>query len=167
MEVQQVLNERLAGLTLGEIKNSISERMSDVTNQGRLVKLIINSKDKIWTEHNAEDINIVGADKLVRQPEFSDLMKVSQLVKIIEDGSTLTDFFSNIINDGLVITIGAENKLNEIINCSMVTSNYKIGNVTGTIGIVGPTRMEYDKLVSIVDYTAKTITEVLSGIDNN
>lgn len=163
-EVEQVLNERLSGLTLGQIKDSISQRLSDVSGKGRLVKLIINSKDKIWTEYHAEDIHIVGTDNLVNQPEFSDLMKVSQLVKIIEDGSTLSEFLSSAIDDGLIITIGAENKLKEIINCSMVTSNYRIGKITGTIGIIGPTRMEYDKLVSVVDYTARSITEALSGI---
>lgn len=166
-EVEQVLNERLSGLSLGQIKNTISDRLADVTGQGRLIKVIINSKDKIWREQSADDIHIAGADNLVLKPEFSDLMRVSQLVKIIEDGSALSDFLSNAIEEGLIITIGAENKLKEIINCSMVTSNYRFGNITGTIGIVGPTRMEYNKLVSIVDYTAKTISDVLSGIKSN
>jgi heat-inducible transcriptional repressor len=51
------------------------------------------------------------------------------------------------------------------MDCSLVTSSYRVGNVTGSIGIIGPTRMPYRKLVSIVEYTARTISEVLSGMD--
>lgn len=164
-EVELVLNERLAGLTLGEIKGTITKRLADVSGHGKLIKLIIDSKDKIWTEGRTEDLHIAGADHLVQQPEFSDLRKVSELIKMIEDGRVLTDFLSQAIEEGLIITIGRENKFKEVMNCSLVTSKYKVGKVSGTIGIIGPTRMDYSKLVSVVEYTARTITEVLSGMD--
>lgn len=164
-EVELVLNERLAGLTLGEIKGTITKRLADVSGHGKLIKLIIDSKDKIWTEGRTEDLHIAGADHLVQQPEFSDLRKVSELIKMIEDGRVLTDFLSQAIEEGLIITIGKENKFKEVMNCSLVTSKYKVGKVSGTIGIIGPTRMDYSKLVSVVEYTARTITEVLSGMD--
>jgi len=163
-EVESVLNERLSGLTLGQIKKSLSKRLADVAGNGKLIKLIINAKEKIWSENRSGDIYIAGTNNLVKKPEFSDLMKISELIKIIEDGKVLSDFLDNAIEEGLFITIGRENKFREIMNCSLVTSQYKIGNISGTIGIVGPTRMAYNKLVSIVEYTAKTITEVLSGL---
>jgi len=77
----------------------------------------------------------------------------------------LSTILQEAIKDDILITIGSENKIKEIMNCSMVTSKYRVGNVTGTIAVVGPTRMEYNKLVSVVDYTARTITDVLSGIE--
>ncbi len=163
-EVEALLNERLGGLTLGEISETISKRLADVTGNGKLVKLFIDSKDKIWTESKAEDIFVSGAENLVVKPEFSDLLRVSDLMKLLEDGSVLSEFIANAEEEGLLITIGAENKFKEIMNCSMVTSKYKVGKVTGTIGIVGPTRMAYSKLLSVVDYTARTITDMLSGI---
>lgn len=164
-EVETVLNERLSGLTLGEIQKSISERMADVKGTGKLIQLLIDSKDKIWTESKAGDIQLAGADHLVSKPEFADLARVSDLIRLLENETALSQLFNQAVRDGLVITIGQENKIKEIINCSMVTSQYKVGKVVGTIGVVGPTRMQYGKLVSVIDYTARTITDLLAGAD--
>jgi len=166
-EVEAVLNERLAGLTLGHIKETISKRLADLSGHGKLIKLIIDSKDRIWTEGRSEDVHLAGADHLVAQPEFSDLRKVSDLIRLIEDGKVLSDFLSQATDAGLIITIGKENKFEQIMNCSLVTSRYQVGKVSGTIGIIGPTRMAYNKLISVVEYTARTITEVLSGLDKS
>ncbi|MFQ6008068.1 MAG: heat-inducible transcriptional repressor HrcA [Candidatus Zixiibacteriota bacterium] len=164
-EVETILNERLVGFTLGHIRETISKRLADVSGHGRLLNLIIDSKERIWTEERAEGIHLSGADRLLVQPEFSNMEKVSGLIKLLEDGSLLSEFLSDAHEEGLVITIGKENKFSEIVNCSLVTSTYKVGNIAGTIGIIGPTRMPYNKLISVVEYTAKTITEVLSGMD--
>ena len=164
-EVEIVLNERLAGLTLGQIRDTLSKRLADVRSRGRLVHLIIDSKDKIWTDERAEDIRLSGVDNLLVQPEFANMEKISGLVKFLEDGTTLSEFLSEAQEEGLIITIGRESKFSEIMNCSLVTSSYRVGKISGTIGIIGPTRMPYNKLVSVVEYTARTITEVLSGID--
>lgn len=163
-EFERVLNERLAGLTLGEIRDTVSKRLADVTGHGKLIKLIVESRDRIWTEDRAEDVHVAGTDLLVRQPEFSDLGKVSEIIKLIEDGRVLSEFLNQADNEGLIITIGKENKFTEVMNCSLVTSRYQVGKVSGTIGIIGPTRMAYSKLVSVVEYTARTISEVLSGL---
>ncbi|TET97082.1 MAG: HrcA family transcriptional regulator, partial [Candidatus Zixiibacteriota bacterium] len=132
---------------------------------GRLVSLIIDSKEKIWTDERAEDIHLSGVDNLLVQPEFADREKISGLVKFLEDGTTLSEFLSQAQEEGLIITIGRESKFSKIMDCSLVTSSYKVGKISGTIGIIGPTRMPYNKLVSVVEHTARTITEVLSGID--
>ncbi|MEW6049802.1 MAG: heat-inducible transcriptional repressor HrcA [Candidatus Zixiibacteriota bacterium] len=164
-EVESLLNERLAGLTLACIRDTISQRMAAVTGHARLLKLIVDSKEKIWTEDRAGDIRISGTDQLLAKPEFADRDRLSRLMKLLEDGKLLSDFLTQAHEEGLVITIGRENRIREILNCSVVTSTYRIGNITGTIGIIGPTRMAYDKLVSVVEYTARSITEVLSGLN--
>lgn len=164
-EVERVLNERLVGLSLGEIRSSISERLADVSGRGRLLKLLVDSKERIWTDQPADGIQVAGLASLMVQPEFADVDKVSSLVRMLEDGSVLSQFLSESKQAGLVITIGHENKFAEIINCSLVTSSYKVGNVSGTIGVVGPTRMRYNRLASVVEYTARTITDVLAQIE--
>jgi heat-inducible transcriptional repressor len=164
-EVEAVLNERLSGLSLANIRDTISKRMADLTGHGRLIKLVIDSKDKIWTEERGEEIHFAGADKLLRMPEFADRERLSRLMKLLEDGKVLSEFLNHASEEGLVITIGRENRISEIINCSIVTSTYRVGSITGTIGVIGPTRMPYSKLVSVVEYTARSITEVLAGLD--
>jgi heat-inducible transcriptional repressor len=165
-DVELALNERLTGLSLGEIKRNISIRLKDLTGSGRLIKLIIDSKDKILTESNTSDVHISGTDNLVTKPEFSDINKVVDLVKLLEDGVVLKQFLNDAIDEGIIITIGGENKFKEIMNCSLVTSQYRVGKIRGRIAVVGPTRMAYNKLVSVVDYTARTITDLLSGLNN-
>ncbi|MBU8932415.1 MAG: heat-inducible transcriptional repressor HrcA [candidate division Zixibacteria bacterium] len=165
-EVEAVLNERLAGLTLGVIRDTISQRLVDAAAGGRLIKLIVDSKDHIWTEDRPGDVRVSGADNLLLQPEFADIDRISQLIKLVEDGSVLREFLLKAGEEGLIITIGQENQFSEILGCSLVTSSYRVGKIAGTIGIVGPTRMPYNKLASVVDYTARTITEVLAGMDS-
>ncbi|MFH1687205.1 MAG: heat-inducible transcriptional repressor HrcA [bacterium] len=164
-KVEQVLNERLVGLSLGEIRTSVSDRLADLSGQGRLVKLLMDSKDRIWTDHSADGIRVAGLASLLGQPEFADVDKVSSLVRMLEEGSVLSQFLADAEQAGLVITIGRENKFAEIMNCSLVTSSYKVGNISGTIGVVGPTRMPYNRLASVVQYTARTITDVLSQME--
>jgi heat-inducible transcriptional repressor len=165
LEVEAVLNERLSGLSLANIRDTISRRMGGVTGHGRLINLVIDSKDKIWTDERGEEMYYAGADRLLRMPEFADRDRLSRLMQLLEDGKVLGEFLSHVGEEGLVITIGRENRLREIINCSIVTSTYRVGNITGTIGVIGPTRMPYNKLVSVVEYTARSITEVLAGLD--
>lgn len=167
MEVETILNEQLAGLSLATIRETISRRMVNVSGNPRLLNLIIDSKDQIWTDERTEAIHVAGADKLVSMPEFFDRARLSRLMKVLEDSKLLSEFFAQAQDEGLVITIGRENRLSEIINCSVVSSSYRVGNITGTIGVIGPTRMPYSKLVSIVEYTARSITEVLSGLDDS
>jgi len=165
-EVESILNERLAGLSLKAVRETISRRMADVSGNARLINLIVDSKERIWTDERTEAIHVAGADRLVSMPEFFDRERLSRLMKLLEDSRMLSEFFEQAQNEGLFITIGKENRLSEIINCSVVSSSYRVGNITGTIGIIGPTRMPYSKLVSIVEYTARSITEVLSGMDD-
>ena len=164
-EVESVINERLSGLSLGQINKTISQRMADISGKGKLLQLLVDSKDKIWTESDSGDIRLAGTDHLFNKPEFADISRVSNIMRLLENSSVLSQLFNQAVHEGLVITIGEENKVREIINCSMVTSQYKVGNVVGTIGIVGPTRMHYSKLLSVVDYTARAITDMLSSTD--
>ena len=164
-EVEATLNERLRGLTLSEIRDSISNRLADVSGHARLLKLVVDSSDRIWTEDRSADLLVSGTDHLLSKPEFSSLDRLSSLLKVIEDRRVLSEFLGHSDEEELLISIGRENTLREIINCSLVTASYKVGNIHGAVGIIGPTRLPYSKAVSIVEYTARSITDVLSGMD--
>ncbi|MDH3938921.1 MAG: heat-inducible transcriptional repressor HrcA, partial [candidate division Zixibacteria bacterium] len=142
-QVEAVLNERLCGLTLGDIRRTITDRLADVAEGGRLVKLLLDSKDRIWTDLDPDGIHVAGADHLLQQPEFADIAKISELMRVLENGSLISDFLKEAHDSGLVIVIGQENKYADVINCSLVATSYRVGKVTGAIGIIGPTRMPY------------------------
>jgi len=164
-EVEQVLNERLRGLTLSEIRDTVQARLADISGQGRVIKIVIDSKDQIWREDRADDLIFSGTDNLASMPEFADRDRLKAMLKVVEEGKVLSDFLGQVQHEGLVITIGREHAIDQIINCSLVTASYKVGEISGTVGIIGPTRMPYSKAVSIVEYAARSITDLLKGMD--
>lgn len=113
------------------------------------------SEDKLYFD---------GAYHILEQPEFRDPERVRLLFKTIEEKSELLDLFrEDLAIEGAHIRIGSENRSFALSDCSTISASYMIdGNHVGTIGILGPTRMEYSKLVSLVDYLAKTITGLLT-----
>ena len=163
-QMESVLNDRLSGLTLGRIRKTISERLADTALSPRLLKLFVDGESEIWQDRNQSSLHATGANNLIQQPEFADREKLSNVMKALEEKKELIEFInSKSIGEGIVITIGSENKMDQMQNCSVVASKYRAGNVSGTIGIIGPTRMPYSRLISIVEYTAKSLTKALSG----
>ncbi len=161
--MESVLNERLTGLTLGQIRNTLSERLSDTACSPKLIKMFVDSEAEIWEGEQNEKLHVTGTDNLIIQPEFADRERLTDIVKLLEEKNALRSFMeSKSSGEGIIITIGNENTIDEIRDCSLVTSGYKVGKISGTIGIIGPTRMPYSKLVSIVQYTAKSLTDALS-----
>jgi len=163
MQMQTILNERLTGLSLGRIQKTISERLSDSQLSPRLIKLFIDPEIDIWTADSSQAIHITGTNNLIAQPEFADREKLTSFVGFLEEKKALKGLLeSKAIGEGIIITIGSENNLDEIQNCSVVTTRYQAGKLSGIIGIIGPTRMPYSRLISIVESTAKSLTKSLS-----
>jgi heat-inducible transcriptional repressor len=159
-----VLNERLAGLTLGEIAESIGERLKEASDADpRLIKLFLDSAGNLLSLADPEYVHVGGTTNIVDQPEFRDREKLRGLIEVLEERKILTELVSTKgIKEGITITIGKEIERGEMQYCSLVTSPYKAGKVGGTIGIIGPTRMRYSKLVSMVEYAASLLGDALS-----
>lgn len=162
-QTETVLNEHLAGLSLGEIRKTLAERLSDTGFSPKLIKLFIDDENDVWADQRGAALHITGTDNLIIQPEFSDRERLKDFIKLLEEKHELKKILDSQLGaEGIIITIGHENPIAQIQNCSLVTSTYKAGEVSGTIGVIGPTRMPYSKLVSIVEYTAKSLTDALS-----
>jgi heat-inducible transcriptional repressor len=159
-----VLNERLAGLTLGEIAESIGERLKEASEADpRLIKLFLDSADNLLSLTEPEQMHVGGTTNIVDQPEFKDREKLRGLIEVLEEKKLLAELISaKGIKEGITITIGKEIERGEMQSCSLVTSPYKAGKVSGTIGVIGPTRMRYSKLVSMVEYAARLLGDALS-----
>ena len=160
-----LLNERLSGLTLQQIRDSFVERIRDVQNeQTGLVRLFIESVDQLFDDVGDEKVHIAGTQNIIDQPEFGDPKNFRSVIELIEN----EDFIVHLLqkHDGsdrnFVITIGSENEGALALDYSVVTSTYEIDGVTGRVGLIGPKRMNYGKLVPLVDHVAKTIARMLS-----
>lgn len=164
-EMSRLLNEKLNGLSLGHVRASIAERLHDSGGDPKLLRLFLDHESDVWKSAAVDQLHIEGTRNIIEQPEFADRQKLRELMGILEQRSDLVDLFRNHqeSGSGIIITIGAENRAREIQSCSVVSATYKAGNTSGTIGIIGPTRMPYAKLVSLVKYAARQLSRVLSG----
>jgi heat-inducible transcriptional repressor len=116
-------------------------------------------------DDSQSEVYLDGAANLIRTPEFSDINKMRTLLETIEQKSRLAFLLSQCIKEDteeVRITIGAENALPGIEDCTLITSRYVVDEKTqGSLGILGPTRMEYGRAISLVDYVARLFGQVL------
>jgi heat-inducible transcriptional repressor len=164
-ELSQVLNEKLAGLTLGHVRKTVRERLADTGGNPRLLRLFLDQESDVWQVQSAQDMYYGGTENIIKKPEFANRDTLKGVMSMIERRTGLIELLrdSQDSGSGLVITIGAENRAREIQSCSVVTANYKAGTTTGTIGVIGPTRMPYGRLVSLVKYAARQLSKVLKS----
>ncbi len=164
-DLARMLNERLCGLTLGEIRDSFAERMKDVTHEETgLVRLFIESVDKLFSGSKVEKIHIGGAEDVVLQPEFGNPKDLRSVVELINNEEIIIHVLEK--NEDLPtrvrVTIGKENEDGKLEPYSIITSAYTIGEITGSIGVIGPKRMPYAKMIPLVNYVAQTISDLFS-----
>ncbi len=163
-QTAQILNERLCGLTLGEIRRTIGERIRD-SQQGdpKLIRLLVEGGEDLWDFPDNQYFHFAGTSNLSKQPEFQDPRDVAQVVSLVENKSALRELLeSSGINEGIAVMIGHESLAASGEQISLLTSSYNAVGMKGVIGIIGPTRMNYSRLVSLMGYTAKMLSNILT-----
>jgi len=159
------LNETLVGLSLEELRVKIEEEMKKekIIYDQLLSKALQLSKKALGKEPEIE-LYLEGQTNLLECPEFSEVEKIKTFFHAIEEKSLLLQLLDKTMEaDGVQIFIGSETELIDIKECSIITSSYRHGkNVIGALGIIGPTRMDYLKLIPIVEYSAQLVTEFLN-----
>ncbi len=165
--VQQLLNERLTGLRFSEIRNTIEERMKDFNSESYrpIIRVFLDSVDKIFTDQSSEKAIISGTKNILRQPEFEDVNQFQSVIELIENKDIIIHILDekNLpMEDDVSITIGQEIKEEKFSDYSMIKKEYKIGDMHGTLGIMGPKRMDYSKIVAAVVYIAEQLTQELT-----
>jgi heat-inducible transcriptional repressor len=172
-EVSIVLNERLAGLTLREIRASLGARLRDTNpagNAGQLLNIFVEQADQVFDVALApEDETIVlgQASVLAEQPEFASGESLRRLIALTETRDQLAELLrkrattATTAHPGLTITIGTEHDDPRFENLTIVTAEYRAGSLGGVIGVIGPTRMPYEKVISLVSHTSRLISALL------
>jgi heat-inducible transcriptional repressor len=162
-DTTRIINERLHGLTLEGIKTSIDKRLRGVDGaESALVKLIVESAGKLFDFDSRRNFHFGGAQNIMSKPEFSNHENLSKILNILENKEMIIHIFGQEDQgERLSITIGHENHDELLAHCTLITSSYHVGNISGTLGVLGPTRMQYPKTIALVDYISKVLTTVL------
>lgn len=163
--VVQVLNERLAGLTVEEIRRSLAERLRDVGETAEshdLLNIFVAEREELFDfSGDADQVVLGGAELLADQPEFSSNTKMRDLLHLTQRRDLLRQALQS-RGDGLSITIGGENLDPRLSDFTLVTASYRAGDLRGVIGVLGPTRMPYDKVIGLVEHTSQLVEGLLT-----
>jgi heat-inducible transcriptional repressor len=161
-----ILNERLVGVPLIDLNEKIYTEVADV------LRAHIQSYDSILKTISASldlDLNAPaqmffgGKMNMLRQPEFSNIEKVRSLMNIIEQEKEFYRLLRKHQQQGIQVKIGKENEVKGMEDCSLITATYSVGDEKlGTIAVLGPTRMEYSRVISILNRVASDLSNVLT-----
>jgi heat-inducible transcriptional repressor len=161
-QISGILNERLAGLTLREIRESLPERVMDAgTESTDLIRLFINSSDRLFAERPEHDaLAIEGITGIMQQPEFNDPERLRNFINLIQNQNVIFHIL-NSINDeqSMTIRIGREIAEENLSSYSLVSTPYRIGSLTGAMSIFGLKRMDYPRMISILNYISRIISQ--------
>jgi heat-inducible transcriptional repressor len=161
--------EHFKDRTLFEIRSQILKMIQqERALYDKFMQRIITLSTQAFSDNESEldaEVYLDGASNLIKTPEFSDINKMKLLFETIEQKSRLAALISRCIEGDtqeVRITIGSENALQGIEDCTLIASRYVVDEKThGSLGILGPTRMEYARAISLVDYIARLFGRVL------
>ena len=167
-EVTKVLNERLAGLTLEDIRQSLGARLRDsvsVHEARELLNIFVEEAEALFDEQipmGAEHVVLGQPSLLVEQPEFAATDRMRRLIELTERPQMLADALKKRgETSGISITIGSEHEDERLKDFTVVTAEYHAGQLAGVIGVIGPTRMPYQKVISLVNHTSQLLSDLL------
>lgn len=163
IRMANAINARLGGLTVDRITMPVLKDIQNEILPNPLVfeRAIMLLKHALTAEKQ-EKVYLGGTTQMLNQPEFRDVDKVKDLLTMFEEDRVLCDILHMANSDGVVVTIGQENKYTSIHDCSVVQATYRIdGQVVGTVAVLGPTRMEYGKTMSVLNFMQRHLGEIL------
>lgn len=162
------LLENFHGRTLTEIRDELLRRMNEemalYDNLLRTAALLCNEG---LQDGDQTDVFIEGASNIIARPDFTDTERMRALFKMFEEKSRIVEILNECIESAqreiVAVRIGSENRSADLRDCAVIASHcfYAGGASVGSLGVVGPTRIDYDRLISIVDYIAKLFERVL------
>jgi heat-inducible transcriptional repressor len=161
------LSERMYGYKMEDIdtiKDTIIKELyiSKETSSDALMEILPYLMEQIA---KLDDLNVYsdGITNILDLPEYNDVVKAREFISFVEDKSSFAKLLQHTGDSDLDICIGSENKHLELKDCSLITATYKLnGKLIGRIGVIGPTRMDYDNVIS----TVKSISDAISDIIN-
>ena len=152
----------LEGKELSEISDELLSALHmDVAEDKVLFTSFLQAIKRMNRKQNEQRVFLGGTKQLLNQPEFRDVERVKSLLGILEEEKVVRDLLVAGEDSGLKITIGTENKFTGIQDCSMVQATYRLnGQIVGTMAVLGPTRMEYGKVITVMDYLHKYLKTI-------
>ncbi|MDF2986729.1 MAG: heat shock repressor HrcA [Eubacterium sp.] len=163
IQVSNLLNDKLKGYTLEMLKknflNGEAEQLTSLPYD--LMRPILDGIEDLIKLIDQPEIYLEGTTNILNFPEFKEIQKAKEFLSLLDEKKLMSEILNTNINKNeIIIQIGNENVIQGIKDCSIVTASYSVDDLLiGTIGIIGPTRMEYSKVVSSLNYIRNKINQ--------
>jgi len=162
--LSHMLNHYLSGKTIREIDRPLIDKMLvSFGHQAHTLMPILGVIVGLIQDEDDMRVFTSGVKNILAFPEFADIRKAEAIFQALEERDALIAILNQPQSDGIQIIIGTENSLDILKNCSLVKANYTIGNGTGSIALIGPTRMDYGHAVSALQGILQNIQHVLQA----
>lgn len=163
-KISNYCNRSFYGCSLEDALKKVSEEFEkERTNYDKLfAKALLWSKD-ILLEASESELLVQGESLLLNEPEFADVEKLKHVMEELEEKKNIMHLLNRSMeSEEVCVFIGAETGVEAVSDCSIVTTPYKKeGKVVGTLGVIGPTRMNYSRVIPTVDFTARLVSDIL------
>lgn len=162
--ISRMLTARLADKPLEAVRQTFSELLRETENNRRLMGEALRVIERKLEAEDSTEIVVGGGSKLLSYPEYADVEKARGFLAVLESKEKLRRLIGSQGGMEVTIRIGAENSVPEMTNCSIVTAQYRVGDAaTGTMGIIGPTRMNYNRVIPVLEFMGRAVSELLSN----
>lgn len=166
------LNAEFGGKSLAEIRTAIMSLMHEekaLFDKLLQTAVILCSQSIEDEEDNLGEIFVDGTSNILSKSDFADLERLRELLRTIGEKSRLMQILNECVEregsaqGNVQVVIGRENSTPSFQNCTLITAPYRIGNstATGTLSVLGPTRIEYARMISIVSYVARVLEKMM------
>jgi len=162
----RIINEHIMKSIRGQYDEAVKSLEDVFERTSHLISTITNYVG-ITLFAQYDKVYMDGTSHIIEQPEFKDFKKLYTLLKCLEEKRDILDLLHNDFQiDNLTIHIGKENGFSYLRECSIVTRGYKLkGKVSGRLGVIGPKRMMYEKVIPAVEFLADTVSDILERLE--
>lgn len=159
--ISRMLTERLAGRTLQQVQEMLGAYSRQGGADARVLEGISSLAAQMEKQSATDTVTVGGSHNILNYPEYSDVEKARAFLSVLEDKDKLMDLVSGKGAD-FAVRIGPETGIEEMADCSVVTAHYQVGaGHLGAIGVIGPTRMPYGRVLSALSAIGSALSELL------
>lgn len=163
-KISNYCNKAYYGCSLEEaILKAANEFEEERTKYDRMISQALLWSKELLNDASQNELLVQGESKFIGIPEFNDTEKLKQVMEALEEKKGILTLLNRVMNsDEICVFIGSEAGVEAVIDCSIVTTPYKKGGkIVGTLGVIGPTRMDYSRVIPTVDFTARLVSDIL------